>query len=68
MPYMIYAGVLSFLHNAWLFSLEALAIRRRLVFRGQNRTDYRHMPAHDPDHRVLFSRKQKFRTNTALIG
>ncbi len=64
-PYMIYAGVLCLLHNAWLFFLEAMefgnfwyfiiktllstVISLALIFAAE----------------LLFFRKQKFRTNTA---
>ena len=64
-PYMIYAGVLSLLHNSWLFFLEAMefgsfwyfiiktllstVISLVLIFAAE----------------LLFYRKQKFRTNTA---
>jgi rod shape-determining protein MreD len=63
-PYMIYAGILSFLHHGWLFLLEAMefgnfwyfvvktllstAISIVLIFVAE----------------LLFYRKQKFRTNT----
>jgi len=63
-PYMIYAGLLSLLHHSWLFFLEALEfgnfwyfiiktllstiISLLLIFVAE----------------LLFSRKQKFRTNT----
>lgn len=65
LPYMIYAGLLTLLHNGWLFFLEAMEfgnfwyfiiktllstiITLVLVFVAE----------------LLFSRKQKFRTNTA---
>lgn len=64
-PYMIYAGVLCLIHNAWLFFLEAMEfgnfwyfvvktllstiISLLLIFAAE----------------LLFFRKQKFRTNTA---
>ncbi len=63
-PYLLYAGLLSLLHHAWLFFLEALEfgnfwyfiiktllstiISLVLIFVAE----------------LLFSRKQKFRTNT----
>jgi hypothetical protein len=63
-PYMIYAGLLSLLHHSWLFFLEAMEfgnfwyfviktllstiISLLLIFVAE----------------LLFSRKQRFRTNT----
>ena len=63
-PYLIYAGLLSLLHHSWLFFLEAMEfgnfwyfivktflstiISLLLIFAAE----------------LLFSRKQKFRTNT----
>ncbi len=63
-PYLIYAGLLSLLHHSWLFFLEAMEVGNfwyfivktflstiislLLIFAAE----------------LLFSRKQKFRTNT----
>ncbi|MES2850305.1 MAG: rod shape-determining protein MreD [Bacteroidota bacterium] len=65
LPYMLYAGVLTLIHHAWLFFLEALqfgnfwyfiiktllstVITLCLIFVAE----------------LMFARKQKFRTNTA---
>ena len=65
LPYMLYAGVLTLIHHAWLFFLEALQfgnfwyfiiktllstiITLCLIFVAE----------------LMFARKQKFRTNTA---
>ena len=64
MPYLVYAGILTLIHHAWLFFLEAMqfgniwyfimktllsaVISLVLIFIAE----------------LLFSRKQKFRTNT----
>jgi hypothetical protein len=63
-PYLVYAGLLAFIHHAWLFMLEAFqfgnfwyfffktilstAISLALIFIAE----------------LFFSRKQKFKTNT----
>ena len=65
MPYMIYAGVLSFLHNAWLFLLEAWQFGDGWYFVVKTVLTTAICLLMILITEFLFSRKQKFRTNTA---
>ena len=64
MPYMIYAGVLTLVHNAWLFFLEALQLGNYLDFIIKTLFSTLISLVLIVIAELLFSRKQKFRTNT----
>ncbi len=63
-PYMIYAGVLTLVHNAWLFFLEALQLGNYLDFIIKTLFSTLISLVLIVIAELLFSRKQKFRTNT----
>ena len=65
MPYMIYAGVLAFLHNVWLFLLEAWQFGDAWYFFVNTLLTTVICLFIVLITELLFSRKQKFRTNTA---
>lgn len=65
MPYMIYAGVLAFLHNVWLFLLEAWQFGDAWYFFVKTLLTTVICLFIVLITELLFSRKQKFRTNTA---
>lgn len=64
MPYMIFAGVLCFLHNAWLFLLEAWQFENAWYFISKTllSTIISLMLIFVTE--LIFVRKQKFKTNT----
>jgi hypothetical protein len=64
MPYLVYAGVLTLLHNSWLFLLEALQFGSvwDFVVKTSFSTLLSVMLIIVTE--LLFSRKQQFRTNT----
>lgn len=64
LPYLIYAGVLSFLHNAWLFLLEAWQFGDIWYFFVKTFLATLISVLLVLVTELLFSRKQKFRTNT----
>lgn len=63
-PYMIYAGVLALLHNSWLFLLEAMQFGNFWEFILKTLFSTLISLALIVIAELLFSRKQKFRTNT----
>lgn len=64
LPYLIYAGVLSFLHNAWLFLLEAWQFGDIWYFFVKTFLATLISVMLVLVTELLFTRKQKFRTNT----
>ena len=64
MPYMVYAGLLTLIHNIWLFFLEALQFGNfwELIIKTFFSTLISLILIIVTE--LLFSRKQKFRTNT----
>lgn len=64
LPYLIYAGVLIFLHNAWLFLLEAWQMADFWYFFIKTILSTAVSLLLVLITELLFSRKQKFRTNT----
>ncbi len=64
LPYLIYAGVLSFLHNGWLFFLEAWQFGNAWYFFAKTFLSTAISLMLILSTELLFSRKQKFRTNT----
>ena len=64
MPYMIYAGVLSFMHNAWLFLLETWQFGNIWYFLIKTLLSTIISLFIIIIAELLFSRKQRFRTNT----
>jgi hypothetical protein len=64
LPYLIYAGVLSFLHNIWLFFLEALQFGDIWYFFVKTFLSTVISLLLVLITELLFTRKQKFRTNT----
>ena len=63
-PYLIYAGILIFLHNAWLFLLEAWQFANPSYFIIKTFVSTLLSLLFVLIIEMLFSRKQKFRTNT----
>ncbi len=63
-PYMVYAGLLTLLHNTWLFLLEAFQFGNFLEFLVKTLFSTAISLALIIITELLFSRKQKFRTNT----
>lgn len=64
LPYLIYAGVLSFLHNIWLFLLEAWQFGDAWYFLVKTFLSTAISLLLVLVTELLFTRKQKFRTNT----
>ena len=64
MPYMVYAGLLTLIHNSWLFFLEALQFGNFLEFVIKTFFSTFISLILILITELLFSRKQKFRTNT----
>jgi rod shape-determining protein MreD len=64
LPYMIYAGVLSLLHNAWLFLLEAWQFGDLWYFVLKTILSTAVCILLIVITELLFTRKQRFRTNT----
>ena len=64
LPYIIYAGVLSFLHNAWLFFLEAWQFGDAWYFFIKTILSTLISILLIIITELIFTRKQKFRTNT----
>jgi len=64
LPYMIYAGVLTFIHHAWLFFLEALQFGNFWYFIVKTLLSTVISLLLIVVAELLFSRKQQFRTNT----
>ena len=63
-PYLVYAGLLTLMHNSWLFFLEALQFGNfwQFIVKTVFSTVISLMLIIITE--LLFSRKQKFRTNT----
>jgi hypothetical protein len=64
LPYLIYAGVLTFIHHAWLFFLEAMQFGNFLYFILKTLLSTAISLLLIIVAELLFSRKQQFRTNT----
>jgi hypothetical protein len=64
LPYLIYGGVLSFLHNAWLFLLEAWQFGNIWYFLVKTLMSTTISLLLILIIELIFVRKQKFRTNT----
>lgn len=64
LPYMIYAGVLTFIHHAWLFFLEAWQFGNFWYFLVKTLLSTVISLLLIVVAELLFSRKQQFRTNT----
>ena len=64
LPYLIYAGVLSFFHNAWLFLLEAWQFGDVWYFFVKTFLSTAISILLVLVTELVFTRKQKFRTNT----
>ena len=64
LPYLVYAGLLTLLHNAWLFLLEALQFGDFWEFIIKTLLSTLISLVLIIITELLFSRKQKFRTNT----
>ena len=64
MPYMVYAGLLTLIHNSWLFFLEALQFGSFWEFIIKTFFSTLISLVLIIITELLFSRKQKFRTNT----
>lgn len=64
LPYLIYAGVLTFIHHAWLFFLEAMQFGNFLYFIVKTLLSTAVSLLLIIVAELLFSRKQQFRTNT----
>jgi len=64
MPYLVYAGLLSLLHHGWLFFLEALEFGNFWYFVVKTLLSTIISIALIFVTELLFSRKQKFKTNT----
>ncbi len=64
LPYLIYAGVLSLLHNGWLFFLEAWQFGNAWYFFAKTFLSTAVSILLVLITELIFSRKQKFRTNT----
>jgi rod shape-determining protein MreD len=64
LPYLIYVGVLSFMHNAWLFLLEAWQFGNIWYFLVKTALSTVITLLLILITELIFVRKQKFRTNT----
>ena len=64
LPYLIYTGLLSFLHNAWLFFLEAWQFGDAWYFFIKTILSTAISLLLILITELIFTRKQKFRTNT----
>lgn len=64
MPYLVYAGLLTLIHNSWLFFLEALQFGSFWEFIIKTVFSTLISLVLIIITELLFSRKQKFRTNT----
>jgi rod shape-determining protein MreD len=64
MPYLVYAGILTLLHHAWLFFLEAMQFGNIWYFIMKTLLSTVISLVLILIAELLFSRKQKFRTNT----
>ena len=64
MPYLVYAGILTLLHHAWLFFLEAVQFGNAWYFIIKTLLSSVISLVLILIAELLFSRKQKFRTNT----
>lgn len=64
LPYMVYAGVLTFIHHAWLFFLEAWQFGNLWYFLVKTLLSTAVSLLLIIIAELLFSRKQQFRTNT----
>lgn len=64
LPYMIYAGLLAFIHNAWLFLLEAWQFADLWYFVLKTLISTAVTLFVVLIVELIFSRKQRFRTNT----
>ena len=64
-PYMIYAGLLTFIHHGWLFLLEAMTFGNFWYFIVKTLLSTLISLVLIFAAELLFYRKQKFRTNTA---
>lgn len=64
LPYMIYAGILAFIHNAWLFLLEAWQFEDAWYFFSKTFLTTTISLVLILITELIFPRKQKFRTNT----
>ncbi len=64
LPYMVYAGILTFLHHGWLSMLEAWQIGDFWYFIGKTFLSTLVSLLLIIITELLFSRKQQFRTNT----
>ena len=64
LPYLMYAGVLTFIHHAWLFFLEAMQFGNILYFIVKTLLSTAISLVLIIVAELLFSRKQQFRTNT----
>lgn len=65
LPYLIYISVLSFIHNAWLFLLEAWQFGNAWYFISKTVMSSGVSIALILITELLVNRRQKFRTNTA---
>jgi rod shape-determining protein MreD len=65
LPYMVYAGVLTLLHHSWLFFLEAMEVGNFWYFIVKTLLSTIITLCLIFVAELLFSRKQKFKTNTA---
>ncbi len=63
-PYMVYAGLLTFIHHAWLFMLEAWQFGNFWYFISKTILSTLISLLLIIITELLFNRKQKFRTNT----
>ena len=64
MPYLVYAGVLTFIHHGWLFLLEAWQFGNFWYFLVKTLLSTAISLLLIIVAELLFSRKQRFRTNT----
>jgi hypothetical protein len=64
LPYLIYCGILAFLHNAWLFLLEAWQFGNIWYFLAKTILSTAICILLIIITDLLFTRKQRFRTNT----
>jgi len=64
-PYLIYAATLTIIHHTWLFLLEAWQMGNIWYFLGKTLFSTAISLLLIIITELLFSRKQKFRTNTA---
>jgi rod shape-determining protein MreD len=64
LPYMLYAGLLTIVHHAWLFTLEAMQFGNFWYFITKTLLSSIISLVLIFITELLFSRKQKFRTNT----